>query len=92
MAEKTNSRNWHIFVKYGSSMIDEKIGKIVKNFDLKYVHRHEGRTPKVENRFESYNRNMKVKPCTIYKFTGEEKKFNALLDKYSNLEIISDTN
>jgi hypothetical protein len=92
MAEKTNSRNWHIFVKYGSSMIDEKIGKIEKISGLKYIHRHDGRTPSLENKVENYNRNMKVKQCTIYKFSGEEKKFHELLNSYTNLDIISDTN
>ena len=82
----------HIFVKYGSSAIDVKVGRIEKKFGLDYIHRHDGNMPKIENKNESYNENMKIRAFTIYKFDGSEKSFSNLLKLYSNLEIISDKN
>ena len=83
---------YHIFVKYGSDMIDEKLGHIKKMFDLEYLHKHNGSKPKSENKNDHYNKNMKIKPCTIYKFRGSEKSFNKLMSSYKNLERITDKN
>lgn len=81
----------HVFVKYGSNLIDEKIGK-VESFGLKYIHKHEGCKEKKENKNENYNRNMKITACTIYKLKGTNKSFSKLFKEYTNLELISDTN
>ena len=82
----------HIFVKYGSSIIGEKIGNVEDEFKIKYIHMHDGCKPEVENRKENYNKNMKIKSCVIYKFDGDTKKFEALCKTYNNLEIITDKN
>jgi hypothetical protein len=83
----------HIFVKFGSSAIDEKIGKVLDITGLKYIHCHDGHKPKPENRIENnYNRNMKIKSCAIYKLRGNTNQFGILFKNYTNLEEISDTN
>ena len=82
----------HIFVKYGSSIIDEKIGNVEEEFGIKYIHMHNGCKPEVGNRKENYNKNMKMKACVIYKFEGNSKKFGALCKKHNNLDIITDKN
>jgi len=94
MAEKTIDEKIerHVFVKYGSSAIDEKMKVIEKESGLKYVHLHDGSKPKATNRIENYNRNMKIKAGVIYKWRGTQKNFDYLVDHYSNLEIISDKN
>lgn len=82
----------HIFVKYGSSAINERIEKIEESCGLKYIHRHEGNKPRLENRNESYNGKMKIKACMIYKFEGRPSSFEKLFKTYNNLEIIADEN
>jgi len=82
----------HIFVKFGSEIIGKKIGEIVKKYGLKYLHRHDGFKPVMENKVENYNKHMKIKSCTIYKFEGGEKTFNKMVIDYNNLEIITDKN
>jgi len=89
---KDKTEQMHIFVKYGSKIIDEKIGKIEEMFDLKYLHKHNGSKPEYENKNLNYNKNMKIKPCAIYKFKGNIKNFNKLVEAYNNLEIITDNN
>jgi len=82
----------HVFVKYGSEIIDEKIGNIEDAFELKYIHLHNGSKQKPDNRKENYNKKMKIKPGVIYKFRGTKLAFGRLCHEYGNLEIITDEN
>ena len=82
----------HVFVKYGSSMINERIGEVEECTGIKYIHRHDGGKPKMENKAETYNKNMKIRPCVIYKLEGRKVNWKSLLNSYTNLEIISDKN
>jgi hypothetical protein len=83
----------HILVKYGSNIVDEPVGKIEKALGLKYIHLHDcTRIPTETNRNTVYNKKMKIRPCTIYKFSGTEKSINKLLSDYKNLEEITDKN
>ena len=90
--EQNQRIDLHLFVKYGSSAIDLRIGKLEDEFGIEYIHSHNGNVPTEENRSENYNRNMKIKAGVLYKFNGLDSQFNKLCRTHNNLEIITDKN